>query len=276
MNSNLESISSYAKRFGLIPKKSLGQNFIYDESLCDKIVRTVGQVEDQLVLEVGPGPAGLTRSILKREPQKLTVVEIDKRSIKLLEDLQASYSNLQIINCDALKMSLKELVGESKVHVISNLPYNIGTKLLLNWSREPGSISTITCMLQKEVVERICASMRTKDYGRLSVILQLLFHTKKLFDVSRDAFYPKPKVTSSIVQLIPRANPPSKGEIEKLEKLTRIVFSMRRKKIIKSLSLITPNADQILEDLNINPAYRPEEITPEGFLGVSRYTFLYS
>lgn len=270
MKVKLESISSYAKRFGLIPKKSLGQNFIYDESLCDRIVGLAGDLKDQVVIEIGPGPGGLTRAILKHNPRKLTVVEIDQRSIDLLQDLQTSYPILQIIHSDALQLSLNELADNGKVHIISNLPYNIGTKLLIKWSREMEAISSITCMLQKEVVERICASISTKEYSRLSVILQLLFHTKKLFDVARDALYPKPKVTSSIVQLIPRSHPPSKSEIETLEKLTRFVFSMRRKKIAKSLGVLTSKASQILEELNINPGSRPEELEPEAFLRVSR------
>ena len=152
MNEKLPSIASCAKYFGLIPLKKFGQNFIYDKSLCDKIVSVAGNITNKEILEIGPGPAGLTRSILDQCPDKFIVIETDDRSISLLEDLRIHYPNslsLSIIHNDALKIKISTLAFTGKIKIIANLPYNIGTKLLINWSKEIQFIEDITIMLQR-------------------------------------------------------------------------------------------------------------------------------
>jgi len=271
MSEKLLSIASYAKSFGLTPIKKLGQNFIYDKSLCDKIISGPDMIyEGQDILEIGPGPGGLTRSILEKNPRRLIVVEQDHRSIDLLNDLKKYYNNLEIIHGDALKLKISDLHLSNKVKIISNLPYNIGTKLLMNWSKEIELVKDITVMLQKEVVSRICAKVSTKDYGRLSIIMQILFTPIKQFDVSRDAFYPKPKVTSSVVRLIPKSTPINYEIIEKLEEITHIAFSARRKQIANSLYKYKVGIPKILEQLVISPNQRPEEISPELYLEIAK------
>jgi 16S rRNA (adenine1518-N6/adenine1519-N6)-dimethyltransferase len=267
MNDKISSIASYAKLFGIIPVKALGQNFIYDKSLCDKIANSSGSIVNKEILEIGPGPAGLTRSILEQQPKKLIVIEKDKRVVPLLEDLKKHYNTLHIINADALKLKLSEIGLEGNIKIVANLPYNIGTQLIINWSKEISFIEDITVMLQKEVVDRICAPTSTKAYGRLSVIMQTLFIPQKLFDVSRDSFYPKPKVTSSIVKLIPNPARYDYKLIEKLEQITQIAFSNRRKQLTNSLGK-TYNPE-FLRELNITLTQRPEEISPELYVKIS-------
>ena len=267
MSSEIQSIASYAKTFGLSPLKSLGQNFIYDKSLCDKIVSFGGNIKDKEILEIGAGPGGLTRSIAHLGPKRLIVIEKDPRSCNLLNDLKKYYNNIEIIHADALKIKLSEINLTSKLKIIANLPYNIGTQLIINWSKEISYIDDITVMLQKEVVNRICSNSNVKEYGRLSIIMQLLFSAKKLFDVSKDAFYPKPKVTSSLVKLIPRDIQYKSELIEILEKVTQIAFSNRRKKISNSLGkaydLLSVNFNDIL-------LKRPEQISPELYIKISK------
>ena len=267
MNDKISSIASYAKRFGITPLKALGQNFIYDKSLCDKIVNSAGAITNMEILEIGPGPAGLTRSILEQKPKRLIVVEKDERTIPLLEDLKKRYDSLHIIHTDALKLKLSQLELKGNVKIIANLPYNIGTQLIINWSKELGLIEDITVMLQKELVDRICASTSTKAYGRLSIIMQTLFIPQKLFDVSRDAFYPKPKITSSIVKLVPNIARPQDRLIEKLEQVTQIAFSNRRKQLANSLG--KNYNPEFLKELNITLTQRPEEIPPELYVKIS-------
>jgi 16S rRNA (adenine1518-N6/adenine1519-N6)-dimethyltransferase len=266
----LSSIASHARNFGLTPIKKLGQNFIYDQSLCDKIVLKSGGLLGKEILEIGPGPGGLTRSILEQNPKRLIVIEKDERSINLLEDLKKYYKSLDILHKDAMKIKIRDLNLTSKIKIIANLPYNIGTKLLLNWSNEIELIEDIIVMLQKEVVDRICAKTGTKEYGRLSVIMQILFNPEKQFDVSRESFYPMPKVTSSIVKLVPKLDIPNLDLINKLEKITQIAFSARRKQIGNSLSKSFKNIDIILENLSIKNTQRPEEISPQLYLNIAK------
>jgi 16S rRNA (adenine1518-N6/adenine1519-N6)-dimethyltransferase len=274
MDKKLLSIASYAKKFDLVPLKKLGQNFIYDKSLCDKIVLSSGPISNKVILEIGPGPAGLTRSILSQNPTKIIVIEKDRRSIDLLNDLKKHYNNLEIMHNDALKVKISELQFINKVKIIANLPYNIGTKLIMNWSKELNLIEDITVMLQKEVVNRICSEVGIKDYGRLSIIMQILFTPKKLFEVSKEAFYPQPKVTSSIVKLIPNIVILDQALVEKLEELTRVAFCARRKKISNSLGKNYSNIFAILEKLSISSERRPEEISPSSYLEIAKHLIL--
>lgn len=266
----LPSIAKLASKHGIAPLKKFGQNFIFDESLCDKIVQHSGISHDSYVLEIGPGPAGLTRSILKAKPNKLTVIETDSRCIPLLEELQESYPFLEIKHEDALKTSLKELLQKTNLDIISNLPYNIGSQLLINWLGEIQHVNSMTLMLQKEVVDRIISKPNNKSYGRLSVICQITCNTRKCFDVSPKAFYPEPKIWSSIVKLTPKPHQLSKEILNQLEKITRLAFSGRRKMIKSSLKTLHPDIDNILQNLGINLQNRAENLSPEDYLNVAK------
>ncbi|MCX4084317.1 16S rRNA (adenine(1518)-N(6)/adenine(1519)-N(6))-dimethyltransferase RsmA [Rickettsia hoogstraalii] len=299
----LPSIAKHAASYQINPLKKHGQNFIFDSSLCDKIVRASNLAENSRVLEIGPGTGGLTRSILQKNPESLTVIEIDERCILLLNEIKEYYPNLNIIKQDALKINLTDLsydivnsvgfaykkreakpinnrratsdiVSESKsidykVTIISNLPYHIGTELVIRWLKEARLITNMTLMLQKEVVERICAMPSTKAYGRLSVICQLITKVEKCFDVAPTAFYPPPKVYSAIVKLIPLENPPSIALINKVEQITKLAFAGRRKMIKSSLKNLVPNIHEILTQLKINDNYRAENLTPQDYLRIA-------
>ena len=266
----LPSIAKLASKHGIAPLKKFGQNFIFDENLCDKIVQHSNINQDSCILEIGPGPAGLTRSILKAEPKKLTVIETDSRCIPLLEELRESYPFLEIRHEDALKTDLDDIVQKTNLDIISNLPYNIGSQLLINWLGEMQYVNSMTLMLQKEVVDRIISKPNSKSYGRLSVICQVTCNTHKCFDVSPKAFYPEPKIWSSIVRLTPKPNQSSKEILNQLEKVTRLAFSGRRKMIKSSLKTLHPDIDNILQNSDINPQHRAENLSPEDYLDIAK------
>lgn len=203
----LPSLKSVIKQYDLLPKKNLGQNFLLDQNITDKIVKASSMKSGDNILEIGPGPGGLTRSILALNPTKLTAIEQDSRCIKILEELKLIYPQLTIVNGDALKIYEQDLVP-AKTRIIANLPYNIGTVLLLKWLDNINYWSSLTLMFQKEVVERIVAEPCTKDYGRLSVISQILCDLEWHFDLKPEAFFPPPKVTSSVITLKPKNSIP--------------------------------------------------------------------
>ena len=268
----LPSIAKFASKHGITPLKKYGQNFIFDQSLCDKIVRQSAINKDSHILEIGPGTAGLTRSILSIFPKKLSVIETDARCLPLLEEIKQYYSSLEIIHADALKTMLSDVrstLPSTKLHIISNLPYNIGTKLLINWLYQIDNIQNMTLMLQKEVVDRIISLPNNKIYGRLSIICQLLCDVHKCFDVSPKAFYPEPKIWSSIVHLTPKTTRPSLKILTILEKITCHAFSNRRKMLKSSLKNIVPNIVDILDSNKINSNLRAENLSPDDYLRIS-------
>jgi len=265
----LPSIAKHASKHGIIPLKKYGQNFIFDSTLCDKIVKVSTLEEDAHVLEVGAGTAGLTRSILARNPQSLTVIETDNRCIPLLAEIKMLYPNLQIIHGDACKFDLSTLL-HNKISIIANLPYQIGTELVIKWLKQAPLIKDMTLMLQKEVVNRICGKVATKSYGRLSIICQLLCSVEKCFDVSPQAFYPAPKVHSAIVRLVPLDSPLNLGLIEVVESITRFAFSERRKMIKSSLKKFTVQIEDLLAELKIDSSCRAENLSPQDYLSIAK------
>lgn len=272
-SSALPSIAKFSKSHGIVPLKKFGQNFIFDESLCDKIVKASKLSDQEIALEIGPGPAGLTRSILKTNPQKLIAIETDQRCLPLLEEIQKIYPILEIRHADALKVKLKdlcELEQTDKLKIIANLPYNIGTALLISWLHQINYLESMTLMLQKEVVERIIAKPGTKFYGRLSVICQLLCNVEKCFDVSPKAFYPAPKVWSSIVHLKPLDRKIEASLISQVEVITNLAFSGRRKMIKSSLKTLSPDIIKIFKSLNIDDNLRAENLSPTHYLELAR------
>lgn len=270
----LPTIAQLVSKYGVQPLKKYGQNFIYDESLCDKIVKYAEVNSSSNVLEIGPGPAGLTRSILKAGPNSCAIIEMDQRFMPLLDEIRSYYPKLSIKQGDALRFKLAELTSAplEKLTIISNLPYNVGCKLLTNWLEEIELVDSITVMLQKEVVERIIAKPACKDYGRLSIICQILCDVQKCFDVSSKVFYPPPQVDSAVVKLVPKKDIKlSKDIIKKIQIITMHAFNGRRKTLKKSLQAV-PNHLAILEQLNIDPALRPENLSPVDYYNIANLT----
>ncbi len=267
---NLPSIAKLAAKHGIIPLKKLGQNFIFDENLCDKIVKASGIENDDLILEVGPGPAGLTRSILNFHPKELIVIEMDERCMPLLLEIKNIYPALTIKYADALKIKLNDLISNTKINIISNLPYNIGSVLLISWLHQFEMVNSMTLMLQKEVVDRIVAKPGTSAYGRLSVICQIVCDVKKCFDVSPKAFYPEPKIWSSVVRLKPKEDVPNQNLLSKIEKITNVAFSGRRKMIKSSLKSLSPEIGNILIKLSIKDTLRAENLSPQDYLSLAK------
>ncbi len=266
------STSELIKKYGLNAKKSLGQNFILDKNFTDKIVKSCGDLSEFEVLEIGPGPGSLTRSILDANPKKLIAIEKDLRCIEALKELQNFYpEKLEIINQDALEIDEKSFFSNKKFKIIANLPYNIGTVLLFKWLKIADRIFSMHLMLQKEVVERIIAKPNENHYGRLAVMVNFLCHTRMVFEVNRTVFTPPPKVTSAIVEIIPREKPLYDVEFKKLEKTVAAAFNQRRKMIKSSLKSINPNAENLLKNLNINPTLRAENLTIEQFCQIATH-----
>ncbi len=269
MPSSLLSTSELIKTYGLDAKKSLGQNFILDKNFTDKIARSAGDLSNCTVIEVGPGPGSLTRSILDAGAKKLIAIEKDSRCLEALKELQEFYGEqLEVVNGDALATNLPKT--KDQIKIISNLPYNIGTVLLFKWLKDLEKISSMTLMLQKEVVDRIVAKPGDKHFGRLAVMVNFLCETKMLFTVNKSVFTPPPKVTSAIVQIIPRAKPLGDVEFSKLEKVVAAAFNQRRKMIRSSLGSVFKNTEEILTECQIRPDLRAENLTIEEFCRIAK------
>ncbi len=263
------STSEIIKKYDLLAKKSLGQNFILDKNFTDKIAKSAGDLTNFEVLEIGAGPGSLTRSILDAGAKKLSAIEMDERCILALQELQNFYGDrFKIIQGDALKINESEILPKNpqeKFKIIANLPYNIGTALIFKWLKNIDKIASMHLMLQKEVVERIVAKVGENHYGRLAVMVNFLCETKMLFAVNRNVFTPPPKVTSAIVAIIPRQKPLADIDFNKLEKVVAAAFSQRRKMVKAGLKSIFKNAEEILHEVGINPNLRAEKITIEQF-----------
>lgn len=274
------TIYQVIKKYNLLSNnsymRSLSQNFIVDELLLDKIVKSVFPIDnDSCIIEVGPGPCGLTRSILKYCNNELICIEKDLKFKQLHDNiLNNTNKSIRFIYEDALKINIQELTNK-KIVIISNLPYNVGTALLIKWlSNNINQIDTIVVMLQDEVIDRICASHNSKQYGKISIISQLLCNVDKLFTVSNKAFIPSPKVTSAVVKLVPKNN--NIENISNLIKLLNNCFLYRRKMIYSTLMKFYKQFDKqsindILNKCNILPQHRPENITPTQYYELNKY-----
>ncbi|MES0808359.1 16S rRNA (adenine(1518)-N(6)/adenine(1519)-N(6))-dimethyltransferase RsmA [Roseibium sp. SCPC15] len=254
---------------GLNAKKSLGQNFLLDLNLTSRIARSAGNLEDCTVLEIGPGPGGLTRALLAAGAKKVVAVEKDSRCLPALAEISAHYpGRLEVIEGDALELDPVELTGGDKVRIAANLPYNVGTQLLLNWITTPEwppFWSSLTLMFQKEVGERITAEQGSKAYGRLGVLAGWRCKGGILFDISPKAFTPPPKVTSAVVHLTPNTTP-LPCDLKALERVTAAAFGQRRKMLRASLKTLSPNAEDLIVQARLKPTARAEEIDVAGFV----------
>ena len=271
----LLSLKETVDKYELLAKKSLGQNFLLDMNITNKIIRLSLEAQHktdfkgECVFEIGPGPGGLTRAILNAEPAELTVIEMDSRCIQIMNEIKdAVGEQLQIIEGDALKFDFT-LSKNMPKNIVSNLPYNISVPLLISWLKNMAQYSSLTLMFQKEVAERITADIGTKDYGRLSVLAQLTCHIKTLFNLSPTCFVPAPKIWSTVLLFQPLAEIPSADILSKVEKLTTLAFGQRRKMIRQSLKSVA-NITSVCEELNIDLTCRAENLTPQQYLQIAQ------
>lgn len=256
-------------RHGLDARKSLGQHFLLDGNLTDRIARQADPLDAGTVFEIGPGPGGLTRSLLRGGAARLVAIERDARCIAALRELEATFpGRLELVEADALTVDLARL-GEAPRQIVANLPYNVSTPLLLRWLAQARAFSSMTLMFQKEVAERLRARPRTPDYGRLSVITQFHCTVKALFDIPAAAFTPPPKVVSTVVRLVPRPAPLAAIDPADLERVTAAAFGQRRKMLRASLRGLGGPAEEILGAAGVPPTARAEEIDVEGFCALA-------
>lgn len=261
--SSLPPVSEMMRDCGLEPKKQFGQNFLFDLNLTGRIARSVPDIERVPVVEVGPGPGGLTRAILMAGAKHVIAIEKDKTTMPILSQIiDASDGKLQVIYDDALRVDFSAL-GFSEYAICANLPYNVGTELLIGWLQKIASgekIKSLTLMFQREVAQRITSNVGDEHYGRLAVLTSLIADSKILFDVPNTAFVPRPKVQSAVVQIIPNANKISKiKDLSKIEQISAKLFGQRRKMIRG----IIPNVNW--EQFGLIGTERGENLSPETF-----------
>jgi len=269
---DLPPLREVIRRHGLTPKKSLGQNFLFDLNLTARIARAAEPLENITVVEIGPGPGGLTRALLALGARRVVAIERDQRAIAALEEIGARYpGRLEIVAGDALRIDPRDQLGPERARVVANLPYNIATALLIGWlTAEPWPpwYDSLLLMFQREVAERIVATPGSKSYGRLSVLAGWRTEAKLLFDVAPSAFVPPPKVTSSGVRLTPRPVPLACQSIA-LQRVTEAAFGQRRKMLRQSLKTLGVDAGALLSEAGIEPTARAEEISVEGFVALA-------
>ena len=259
-------------RHGLAARKALGQNFLLDLNLTRRIARAAAPLDDATIIEIGPGPGGLTRALLMEGAHRVIAIEKDKRALPALAEIAAAYpGRLDIVEADALSCDWPALV-RGKAKVVANLPYNIATPLLTGWMTAawPPWFASLTLMFQKEVAQRIVAGPGSEAYGRLSVLCQWRAAAKLLFDVDRRAFTPQPKVTSAIVSIVPLAEPPVPCAVATLEKTTAAAFGQRRKMLRSSLKTIIADPPALLAGLGIDANLRAENLTVADFCRIAR------
>jgi 16S rRNA (adenine1518-N6/adenine1519-N6)-dimethyltransferase len=258
------------RRFGLQPRKSLGQNFLLDTRLTLRIARATGDLTGINVVEIGPGPGGLTRALLEAGAARVVAVERDERCIAALGELAAAYpGRLEIVSGDALALDAASLVPAPR-RIIANLPYNIATPLLIGWLRQIGEWQALCLMFQKEVAERLVATPRSKAYGRLSVLVQWLTQADMAFDIPPGAFMPAPKVTSTVTVLRPRPEPLAPADFATIERVTAAAFGQRRKMLRGSLKTLGVDALALCEAAGIDPTARAEELDIAQFCALAR------
>ena len=270
---DLPPLRDVIRRHGLTPKKSLGQNFLFDLNLTARIARAAEPLENITVVEIGPGPGGLTRALLTLGARRVIAIERDQRAIAALEEIAARYpGRLDIVAGDALAVDPVEHLGPERARVVANLPYNIATALLVEWLTVepwPPWYNSLILMFQREVAERIVATPGGKTYGRLSVLAGWRTEARILFDVAPSAFVPPPKVTSTVVRLTPRQIPLACDPIA-LQRVTEAAFGQRRKMLRQSLKTLGMDAAALLAGAGIEPTARAEEIPVEGFVALAR------
>ncbi len=269
-------------RHKLSTRRSYGQHFLLDLNLTGRMVRALADfmpgptadLAQGTVIEVGPGPGGLTRALLAAGTHRLIAIEKDRRCLGALAELAAAYPDrLEILEADALKVAAEDL-GAAPRRIVANLPYNVATPLLLRWLKalaaEPGTFAGLVLMFQKEVAERLTAVPATKAYGRLSIVTQWLCEARPLFEVPARAFTPPPKVVSTVVGLKPRAEPLAPAKMAALERVTGAAFGQRRKMLRQSLRSLGADTPALIAAAEVSETARAEELTVEEFCALAR------
>jgi 16S rRNA (adenine1518-N6/adenine1519-N6)-dimethyltransferase len=261
---------------GLSAKKSLGQNFLLDFNLTRRIARAAGPLEGVTIVEVGPGPGGLTRALLLEGATRVVAIEKDQRCLPALADIAALYpGRLDILAADAREVDYAALALASPARIVANLPYSVGTPLLIAWLKAepwPPWFDRLVLMFQREVADRIVAAPGGKDYGRLAVLSQWRTVPRILFTLPAAAFTPRPKVDSALVELVPRAAP-TPCDVSALEKVTAAAFGQRRKMLRSSLRQIAPDSEVMLDALGIDPQARAEELEVGDFCRIANVLY---
>ncbi|MEY4878937.1 MAG: Ribosomal small subunit methyltransferase [Pseudomonadota bacterium] len=275
---NLPPLREVIAAHGLSARKGLGQNFILDLNLTRRIAREAGPFERGIAYEVGPGPGGLTRALLMEGADRVIAVERDARCLPVLAQINAARPGaLEVVSADALEVDEARLLASLDiplpVPVVSNLPFNVGTGLLIKWLTVETWApwwANLTLMFQTEVAARICAAPGDDAYGRLSVLSQWRSEPRVLFDVSRKVFVPSPNVDSTVVKIEPLPAPRYEADLSDLERVTAAAFGQRRKMLRKSLKTLTPLANEILESAGVNGSARAEELDIAQFCALAR------
>jgi 16S rRNA (adenine1518-N6/adenine1519-N6)-dimethyltransferase len=267
----LPPLGEVIRRHRLSARKGLGQHFLLDANLTARIARAALPLDSAEIVEIGPGPGGLTRALLLAGAKHVTAIERDPRAIAALGELAAAFpGRLTLVAGDALELDDAALATTPPRKIVANLPYNIATELLLRWLGRIEAYESLTLMFQKEVAARLTARPGTKEYGRLSVMLQWRAEATKLFDIGPKAFVPPPKVTSTLVRIVPRAAPLAPCDRADLEKVVAAAFGQRRKMLRSSLASLGVDSAELLAAAGIAPTERAERLAVEEFAALAR------
>ncbi len=263
----LPSLRDVIAKHNLRPDKSLGQHFLLDPNLLDTIRAAAEPLAGCNVIEIGPGPGGLTRALLASQASHILAIDVDPRAIAAITELAATTPRLTVLAADALQANLPALTAAPRA-IVANLPYNIGTPLLIRWLAEAAAYESMTLMFQLEVAERITAAPDTPAYGRLSVLTQWLCSAAIMLHIPASAFTPPPKVTSAVIRLIPHPTQPTAASFKTMETLTAAAFGQRRKMLRGALRSL--GGETLLNKANINPQRRAETLTVAEFEQIMR------
>ena len=265
----LPPLRQVIRELGLTARKSLGQNFLLDFNLTRRIARAAGPLDGVTVVEVGPGPGGLTRALLLEGAARVIAIEKDERCLPALDAIAKLYpGRLDIIAADARDVDLQALTRSSPMRIVANLPYSVATPLLVSWLKSdpwPPWFDRMVLMFQHEVAERIVATPGGKDYGRLAVLSQWRTAPRILMTIPAQAFTPRPKVNSALVELVPKAQPQPPCDVAALERITAAAFGQRRKMLRSALRQVAPDSEDLLRSLGIDPKARAEQLTVDAF-----------
>jgi len=270
---DLPPLRDVIRRHALTARKSLGQNFLLDLNLTARIARAAGPLDDVTVVEVGPGPGGLTRALLALGARRVIAIEHDPRALPALEEIAEHYpGRLTVVAADAMTFDPRPLLDGARTRIVANLPYNIATVLLTNWlgvEPWPPWYDMMVLMFQREVADRITAQVDEDAYGRLAVLANWRTETKRLFDIAPSAFVPPPKVTSSVVRLSPRPNP-EPCDRRTLERVTAAAFGQRRKMLRQSLKSLQVDPVALSTAAGLDPTQRAETVAISGFVAMAQ------